>query len=464
MAIAGAPREGEAASAAQEPGLVVRLDEDLPERLAVGRGNCLFLSGVCSHAERPIERLEIALDGVPHPAAAQGLHRPDGPGAFCAYLPFEPLGEPRRVVVELVVSFRDGGTARRPLGEVAVDPQLPSIDAELAAGRGDGPLVAICMATFEPPADLLARQIDSLRRQTHGRWICLISDDRSSPAGFERLRSIVGEDRRFFVSASPRRLGFYRNFERALSMVPEGVDFVALCDQDDSWHPDKLAALVERIGESNLAFSDMRVIDETGTERSATFWSYKRNNYINLASLLIDNTVTGAASLFRRDLLDVALPFPPRLESSYHDHWIASVALATGSISYLDRPLYDYVQHGATATPVHPAATEAQRSERPPFLSRRGVELRLEEGRASYFRDVCRVALQARILEMRGARGGSLRKRRAIRRVAALGRPREPAVWLALRSLRQLVGLNETRGFERVLLKGVLWRRVSARR
>jgi hypothetical protein len=66
---------------------------------------------------------------------------------------------------------------------------------------------------------------------------------------------------------------------------------------------------------------------------------------------------------------------------------------------------------------------------------------------------------------MRGATGaGSRRKRRAIRRVARLGEPPEPALWLALRSLRQLIGLDETLGFERTLLKGVLWRRVSARR
>ena len=29
----------------------------------------------------------------------------------------------------------------------------------------------------------------------------------------------------------------------------------------------------------------------------------------------------------------------------YHDHWLALVAASTGRIAYVDRPLYDYVQH-----------------------------------------------------------------------------------------------------------------------
>ena len=37
------------------------------------------------------------------------------------------------------------------------------------------PAVAICMATFEPPAGLLARQLDSIRAQTVEDWVCVIS-------------------------------------------------------------------------------------------------------------------------------------------------------------------------------------------------------------------------------------------------------------------------------------------------
>ena len=76
------------------------------------------------------------------------------------------------------------------------------------------------MATYEPPADLLRMQLDSIREQTHGNWVCVISDDCSSDESFARLEELTDGDPRFAVSRSPERLGFYRNFERALSMAP----------------------------------------------------------------------------------------------------------------------------------------------------------------------------------------------------------------------------------------------------
>jgi hypothetical protein len=98
-----------------------------------------------------------------------------------------------------------------------------------------------------------------------------------------------------------------------------------------------------------LVYSDMRIVDEQGRTISETFWRDRRNNHTDLSSLLLSNTITGAASLFRRELLDLALPFPPPVGDPFHDQWLAAVALASGEIAYVDRPLYDYVQHGGAA-------------------------------------------------------------------------------------------------------------------
>src|SRR5689334_52088 len=121
------------------------------------------------------------------------------------------------------------------------------------------PSVAICMATFEPDPPLLKRQIASIKVQTHEAWTCLISDDGSSAERFELLGRLIGDDPRFTISRGEERHGFYRNFERALRMVPPEADFVALADQDDRWYPEKLAALVAACDRARLAYSDMRV-------------------------------------------------------------------------------------------------------------------------------------------------------------------------------------------------------------
>ena len=64
------------------------------------------------------------------------------------------------------------------------------------------------------------------------------------------------------------------------------------------------------IGDAQLVYSDARVVSRDGELISETWWNRRRNNHSDLLSLLVANAVTGAASLFRRELLDHALPVP----------------------------------------------------------------------------------------------------------------------------------------------------------
>ena len=327
------------------------------------------------------------------------------------------------------------------------------------------PLVAICMATYEPEPALLEAQLDSIRAQTHENWACLVSDDGSSGERWERLAELTAADPRFTLSRGEGRLGFYLNFERALEMVPAEAGFVALADQDDRWYPEKLATLLAACAGAQLAYSDMRIVDEQGALLAETFWEGRRNNYTNLASLLLSNTVTGAASLFRRELLELALPFPPPVGDPFHDQWLASLALATGEIAYVDRPLYDYVQHGGGAL-GHAAAMGSWDPRRllSPRHPRRSLRAVAAHGRRSYAENVERIGLAARTIEQRAGERMEAKKARAVRRVARLGRPPEPAGWLALRSLRRFAGHDETKGIELSLLAAVWWRRLAALR
>ena len=80
------------------------------------------------------------------------------------------------------------------------------------------------------------------------------------------------------LSRSPRRLGFYRNFERALALAPLDARFVALADQDDVWRPEKVESLIAAIGDATLAYSDARVVSEDRELISDTWWDRRRNN------------------------------------------------------------------------------------------------------------------------------------------------------------------------------------------
>jgi glycosyltransferase involved in cell wall biosynthesis len=344
--------------------------------------------------------------------------------------------------VEVGVAARAGYT---PLGRIAV------VEPPPAAGSAAPDQIAVCMATYEPDIALFRVQIESLRAQTDGRWACVISDDGSRPEHLDAIRDVLGDDERFRLSPSGERLGFYRNFERALQLAPPEAGLVALCDQDDRWHPDKLAVLRSALGSARLVYSDQRVVDAGGRVLRDTLWRGRRNNHTNLVSMLVANSITGAAALFRREVVDLALPFPETPGLQFHDHWIALAALASGPVAYVDRPLYDYVQHrGAFFGEV----THGAREERP----RRRPSDVLRGGRGAYFRGYVPRAVMAQVLLTRCPRMQE-RKRRALRRFVAAERSVAALAWLAARPLRVLAGRTETLGSESELVRGLLWRR-----
>ena len=216
------------------------------------------------------------------------------------------------------------------------------------------------MTTCDPPLALFRRQIESIRAQTHPDWVCVISDDCSQPERFAAIQEVLGDDPRFLLSRGSHRLGFYRNFERALALAPAGASHVALADQDDRWHPDKLATLLAELGDAQLVYSDARVVDGDGRVLADSYWGRRSNNHSDLLSLLVANSVTGAASLFPASLLRDALPFPPAQFAHFHDHWLALVALSLGDIAFVERP--------CTTT----SSTATRRSATPPRTACRG--------------------------------------------------------------------------------------------
>jgi glycosyltransferase involved in cell wall biosynthesis len=348
-------------------GLRAHLDGPLPEELEVGRGRLVRLTGACWHPRADVRALRVTVDGAPRARAVAGLGRPDvllatDPAAdpagraaragFAALVPLAPGEVHRAVALGLEARLADGTTLAAALGAVRLVPRRAVERARLPGRRPGGgrPLVAICLATYDPPLDLLEIQLASIAAQTHRDFICIVSDDASPAPKVEALLRLTAGDPRFQVFRNERRLGFRGNFEACLARVPEGVDRIALSDQDDRWYPDKLARCLAAFRPGvELVYSDMRVVSRDDRVLSETFWTWRRNDPEDLGALLLVNCVTGAASVFRASLLDALLPFPGGSATPFHDHWIACAALTRGSLAYVDAPLYDYRQHGSNA-------------------------------------------------------------------------------------------------------------------
>jgi len=340
------------------------LDYDLSQALDVTRGNFLFLKGSCYDGQHEIRDLSLVVDGKAERIAHHSLCEPgsleliaqgsDTTGqsltsAFWTTIKFDPVETNREVTLGLRATLDNAETTEVELGVLRLHAGLPIRETAnpTEIEHGSSPLVAICMATYNPPADLLKRQIDSLIAQTHRNWVCIINDDCSDDAAYEQITKLAAQDSRIQVFRNRTRLGFYRNFERCLNLIPDGVEFIAFCDQDDEWYPEKLETCLAAFDrDTYLVFSDLKVVSRDGEVLSDTYWSRRQNHYSDLGALLFANTVTGAASLFRRELLEGMLPFPQVPGHMFHDQWAGCVALAKGRIKYVDRPLYSYCQHG----------------------------------------------------------------------------------------------------------------------
>ena len=361
------------------PELEIEAVTPLPSRLATGGGTALFVDGRCRvpTGER-IAALAVSFDGAETEALGWGLAPPrmHGDDYWWAIVPVPATPEARTVAVSLRARIEGRpGAIQRDLGTVELVPQIERASASSARPEGgEGPLVAIAMATYEPDPATFELQIESIRAQTHRNWICLISDDGSGPAAREVIERVAAGDPRFQLRFADANQGFYANFEQALAMVPPEADHVALSDQDDRWRPDKLerllAALEQQPG-AGLAFSDMRITTRSGRVVAGTYWDFRPVNHTDFGSEVLANTITGAACLFEARLLDDVLPFPPRHGAAFHDHWIGQVAMALGPIAYVDEPLYDYVQHDEAALGYLQANGSGRFSA--PLLERAGV-------------------------------------------------------------------------------------------
>ena len=219
------------------------------------------------------------------------------------------------------------------------------------------PLVDILLATYNGAA-FLAPQLDSLLAQTHANFRLIVSDDGSTDdtlAILRRYEAAFG-GRMLLLPSQPKGGGVIRNFERLMraSLDDGRADWIAFCDQDDVWLPEKTArllaavqALEARTGADTpcLAHSDLTVVDERLQVISPSFAAFQRIDPadVNARTLLSVNQVTGCAMLINRALLQLALPLPP--EAVMHDWWLA-VLSGSGARHYLPEPLMQYRQHG----------------------------------------------------------------------------------------------------------------------
>lgn len=210
--------------------------------------------------------------------------------------------------------------------------------------------VALCTYNGERFIDELFDSLVSQRRRPDELVVC---DDRSSDNTVAKVQAFAG--RAPFpvrLEVNERNLGHTKNFELAMSRC--GGDFIALCDQDDVWYPDKLersVGVLARNEDVGYVFSDADMMDEQGHLLGRRMWDavgfFESRREIardgRLLQLLVVYTfVQGAATTFRSDLRQLLLPIP---HGWLHDAWIALLSAFVRPYLMIEEPLLAYRIH-----------------------------------------------------------------------------------------------------------------------
>lgn len=208
--------------------------------------------------------------------------------------------------------------------------------------------IEVLLATYNG-AKYLEPLLESLRTQTFADFRVIARDDGSTDATLEIL------ERHPWVQLHIDRLGGLGasgNFGALLAQAT--APYVTFCDQDDVWLPEKLERMHCKMAELEalhgsetplLLHSDLRVVDANLEVITDSFWIQQHFNphRDELPTLLVQNRVTGCATMVNRALYRLALPIPP--EATMHDAWLALVACGLGKMVAIPQPLILYRQH-----------------------------------------------------------------------------------------------------------------------
>lgn len=214
-------------------------------------------------------------------------------------------------------------------------------------------MIDILLATHNGEA-YLAQQLDSVLNQTVQDFRILIQDDGSR----DHTLAIIHK----YCQAFPQKVTLCREegplggaAQNFLSLAAKATGgYVAFCDQDDVWLPDKL--------EASLAAIRQLEEEDGGTQPALIFSGVCPVNKnlkilphspvgsgisLKLSRLLVQNCANGCTMLCNRALYTRLGAYDDKI--LMHDWWALLVATAVGKVAYLPRELVLYRQHGANA-------------------------------------------------------------------------------------------------------------------
>ena len=159
--------------------------------------------------------------------------------------------------------------------------------------------VSIITATYNS-SQYIAKTIDSIRNQSYSSWELLITDDCSNDNTIEIIREITNIDQRVKLFSLKENSGAGK--ARNNSIREAAGRYIAFCDSDDLWLPNKLETQLRFLNDNQLDFTyssyltqdeDHKIISCIYAPNEITFKDILRNNYIGCLTAIYDTKRLG---------------------------------------------------------------------------------------------------------------------------------------------------------------------------
>lgn len=213
------------------------------------------------------------------------------------------------------------------------------------------PSVVVVISTYNGER-FLRELLKSVFDQDYGNLRILVRDDGSSDSTKNILSSFANRPNVDIIYGP--NLGVIRSFFSLIKMAAVEFDYVALCDQDDVWYPNKISRAVSAlhrpatVGEPAMYCSGYTLVDET----LAIIGNSKvLRRKPSLANALVENIATGCTVVLNRMAASLILGRKPQ-HCLMHDWWLYLIVSALGTIIYDPTPSLMYRQHSTNVVGV----------------------------------------------------------------------------------------------------------------
>lgn len=200
-------------------------------------------------------------------------------------------------------------------------------------------MISVCIATHNGEK-YIKEQLESILCQLAPDDEVVISDDGSTDNTLNIIKGYDDSRIKIYHFSQPIRTSHIHvytahNFEHALKKA--SGEYIFLCDQDDIWHPDKVAKCIEQLKYYDMVVHNLHLMDSLGVSMGKNLFE---GNFRKQNLLMCGTIYYGCSMAFKRSYVTHVLPFPKYL--LLHDYWIGAIIQLTGTMTYIDEPLMDY--------------------------------------------------------------------------------------------------------------------------